>query len=197
MRFNFSTRILHISMIVVVSYQMLSSLWMSPPEPGKLTSIENTLFSLHITVFGWASMIIAGVYALMRFYESEAWARLVPWFSSIHRRAFVISAKKELPQMFKGKLAPPEDKGALAGAVHGLGFILLLSMGLTGLYVLFGVRIDGDFRDDIRLVLFFHEWFGVLIWTFLGAHVLVSIWHLLIGQWCIVDIFRRGKIRWK
>ena len=94
MRFNFATRILHISMIVVVSYQMLSSLWMAVPEPGKLTRLENTLFSLHITVFGWASIIIAGVYALMRFYESKAWGRLVPWFSSTRRRAFVNSAKK-------------------------------------------------------------------------------------------------------
>ena len=197
MRFNFSTRILHISMIIVVAYQMLSSLWMAVPEPGKLTSLENTLFSLHITVFGWASIIVAGVYALMRFYESEAWGRLVPWFSSARRRAFTHSAKKELPQMLKGKLAPPEDKGALAGAVHGLGFMLLLGMGLTGLYVLFGVRIDGNLSEDIRIVLFFHEWIGVFIWTFLGAHILVSIWHLVIGQWAIVDIFRRGKIRWK
>ena len=197
MRFNFSTRILHISMIIVVSYQMLSSLWMAVPEPGKLTSLENTLFSLHITVFGWASIIVAGVYALMRFYESEAWGRLVPWFSSTRRHAFALSAKKELPQMLKGKLAPPEDKGALAGAVHGLGFMLLLGMGMTGLYVLFGVRIDGNLSDDIRLVLFFHEWIGVFIWAFLGAHILVSIWHLVIGQWTIIDIFRRGKIRWK
>jgi hypothetical protein len=197
MRFKLSTRILHISMILVVSYQLLSSLWMAVPEPGKLHNLGNTLFSLHITIFGWASIIVSGVYALTRFYESEAWGRLVPWFSSHHRRVFFKSAQQELPQMFKGKLAAPEGKGALAGAVHGFGFLALLGMGMSGLYVLFGVRLDGNLRDDIQFVLHIHEWFGILIWAFLGAHVFLSICHLLVGQISIMDIFRRGQIRWK
>lgn len=197
MRLKLSTRILHISMVIIVAYQLLSSLVMALPEPGKLPGVESTLFSLHITVFGWAAIIVSGVYAATRFFEKEAWGRLVPWFSKDRRRAFYRSARNELPQMFKGKLAPPEDRGALAGAVHGFGFLALLGMGMTGLYVMLGVRPDGNLRDDIQFVLYFHEWFGVLIWTFVGAHIFMTLYHLLLGQTKVIDIFRRGRIRWK
>jgi len=197
MRFKLSTRILHISMAIIVVYQLLSSLVMAVPEPGKLPGIESTLFSLHITLFGWAAIIVSGTYALAQFYDKEAWGRLVPWFSAARRKAFFVSARDELPQMFKGKLAAPERRGALAGAVHGLGFLTLLGLGMTGLYVMLGVRPDGNLRDDIQFVLNFHSWFGFLIWTFIGAHVLMTIYHLLLGQTKVIDIFRHGRIRWK
>jgi len=144
MRINLSTRLLHFCMVVVVAYQMISSVLMVAPEPGKMTGIDTTLFYLHVTVFGWAAVIFSGVYAMTRFYEPDAWGRLVPWFSSKYRHAFFKSASKELPGIFRGRLAPPEAKGALAGSVHGLGFlycsvwVFLVSMCWLA-YVLMGV----------------------------------------------------------
>jgi len=169
---------------------------MTVPEPGKLTGIDTTLFYLHVTVFGWAAVIVGGVYAMSRFYEANAWGRLVPWFSKKYLQLFFKSAKKEVPGIFSGHLAPPEDKGALAGAVHGIGFILLLCLGLSGLYVLLGLRSDGTMSEDVLTLLSMHEICGIIVWAFLAAHILMTLYHLILGQRRILDIFQRGRIPW-
>lgn len=196
MRFNASTRILHFSIILVVAFQLISSVWMLVPEPGKMLGFRTTLFTLHITLFGWAAFILGGTYALMRYYDREAWGRLVPWFSLKHMTEFFRSSRRELPGIVTGKLAPPEDKGALAGAVQGLGFLLLIALGATGIYVELGWRSDGTMADDILLFLDFHSLFGDLIWIFVCGHILMTLYHLAKRQRRILDIFKRGKIRW-
>ena len=190
MRINLTTRVLHLLMIVAALCQLLSSVWMKIPEPGKLPSFETKLFFLHIVLAGWVAVVIGGAYGLTRFYEADAWGRLVPWFSAVRRAAFFKSARKEIPNVFRGRLAPPEERGALAGAVHGFGFLLLIGLGLTGSYVLLGLRTDGAMRGDVLLVFDFHQLFGKLIWMFLGAHVFMVLYHLLLGQLKILDIFR-------
>lgn len=197
MRINLSTRLLHFGMVVVVSYQMISSVFMTPPEPGKMTGIDTTLFYLHVTVFGWAAIIFSGVYALTRFNDSHAWGRLVPWFRAAYRVKFFASARKELPDILRGRLAPPEEKGALAGAVHGFGFLLLLGLGLSGIYVLLGLRTDGTMAYNTLLLLDFHQLCGVLIWGFLAAHIIMTLYHLVLGQYKAIDIFKCGRIPWK
>lgn len=197
MRIDLSIRTLHFGMVTVVFYQLISSIWMLVPEPGKMHGFENTLFALHITIFGWGALILGSVYALIRFYEPEAWGRLIPWFSSKYRSAFFESARKELPNIFKGRLAPPEDTGALAGAVHGFGFLLLIALGLTGGYVAIGIRSDGTMRADTLLLLDFHQLFGFLVWAFIVTHVIMTLYHLILNHRKVVDIFKRGRIPWR
>jgi len=191
------TRVMHISMIVTVAFQLISSLLMFVPEPGKLVTYETVLFSLHIMLFGWGAFLISSIYAMTRFAEKDAWGRLVPWFSKRHRDAFFKSAKEEIPGVFTGKLAPPESRTALAGAMHGLGFLTLIALGLTGAYVMNGVRSDGTMTQDMLLMFEAHEFFGVVIWTFLACHVGMVIYHLILGHKHILDIFERPKIKWK
>lgn len=197
MRLNTVTRVLHYLMIFTVAFQLISSLLMFVPEPGKLVTYETVLFSLHIMLFGWGAFLISSVYAMTRFAEKDAWGRLVPWFSKKYRAAFMKSAKAELPGIFKGELAPPEDRGALAGAMHGLGFLTLIALGLTGAYVMNGVRSDGTMTADMLFMFDMHEMFGVIIWVFLACHVSMVIYHLILGHKRILDIFERPKIRWK
>ena len=190
MRINLTTRLLHLLMVVTALCQLLSSVWMKIPEPGKLPGFETKLFFLHIALAGWVAVVISGAYALTRFYEADAWGRLVPWFSAVRRVAFFKSACKEIPDVFRGRLAPPEEKGALAGAVHGFGFLLLIGLGVTGSYVMLGLRTDGTMRSDVLLVFDFHQLFGKLIWTFIGAHLFMTLYHMVLGQRKILDIFR-------
>ncbi|MDX8389666.1 MAG: cytochrome b/b6 domain-containing protein [Mariprofundaceae bacterium] len=197
MRFNKTTRILHYCMVISVLYQLLSSIWMAVPEPGKLVGYEAVLFSWHIMFFGWGAFLISAVYAMTRFSEPNEWIRLIPWFSKKGRSAFVTSAAKELPDVMRGQLAAPESKGALAGAMHGLGFTLLISLGLTGAYVMNGVRSDGSMTMDMNFMLELHSIFGVLIWSFLACHIFMVLYHLLLGHRKVLDIFARIGIRWK
>ncbi len=197
MRINTTTRVLHYCMIFTVAFQLISSLFMTVSEPGKLVTYSTVLFSLHIMLFGWGAFLISSVYAATRFGEKDAWGRLVPWFSKKHRTAFIKSAKEELPSVFKGTLSPPENQGALAGAMHGLGFLTLIALGLTGAYVMNGVRSDGLMTQDMLLMFQFHELFGVVIWTFLGFHVFMVFYHLALRHKHILDIFELPHIRWK
>jgi hypothetical protein len=184
-------------MILTVAYQLFSGLFMEVPEPGKIVSWSYVMFSWHIIFFGWLAFLVASLYAAIRFAEPGQWQRLIPWFSKQGRAAFVKSAKEELPRIFKGTLSRPEKQGALAGAMHGLGFTLLICMGMTGAYVMNGVRSDGSMTLDMMLFLDMHSFFGVLIWAFLLCHVSMVIYHLILGHHHILDIFERARIPWK
>ncbi|MDX8395769.1 MAG: cytochrome b/b6 domain-containing protein [Mariprofundaceae bacterium] len=197
MRINTNIRVLHFSIVVTVIYQLASSIWMAPPEPGKLVGFDAVLFSWHVFFIGWAAFILGCVYAMVKFTEGDDWGRMIPWFSGERRAAFFKSARRELPDVLTGKLAPPEKKGALAGAVHGLGFLLLIALGSTGGYVMNGVRTDGSMTADMNLMLYLHETFGILIWAFLASHVLMVLYHLVLGHPKVLDIFERISIQWK
>jgi len=197
MRINPITRILHFLMIITVAFQLFSGLFMEVPEPGKIVGWSYVIFSWHIIFFGWLAFLLGGLYAGIRFSEPGQWQRLIPWFSAEGRAAFIKSAKEELPGIFKGELRLPEKQGALAGAMHGLGFTLLIMMGMTGAYVMNGVRSDGSMTSDMLLFLDLHSMFGVLIWAFLILHVSMVIYHLILGHKHILDIFERLHINWK
>jgi hypothetical protein len=197
MRINSITRVTHIMIIITVAFQLFSGLFMEVPEPGKMVGWSYLLFSWHIMFFGWLAFLLGSLYAATRFGEPGQWVRLIPWFSKEGRAAFAKSAKEELPDIFVGKLARPEKQGALAGAMHGLGFMLLICMGMTGAYVMNGVRSDGSMTMDMMLFLDMHSFFGVLIWLFLFCHASMVIYHLMLGHKNILDIFERIKINWK
>ncbi|MDQ6962351.1 MAG: cytochrome b/b6 domain-containing protein [Mariprofundaceae bacterium] len=190
MRIDGLTRSLHICMVITVLFQMLSSLWMFTPEPGKMVGYETILYSWHIMFIGWSSVTIACVYAMLRFAEYHEWTRLIPWFSASKRALFLKSAKEEIPGVFKGELAPPENRGALAGAMHGFGFLLLIAMGLTGSYAMLGIRPDGTTSADMTLMFELHSWGGVFVWFFLTAHVSMVIYHVILGHYKVLDVFQ-------
>jgi len=197
MRINSVTRVLHFTMIFSVAFLLFSGLFMEVPEPGKIVGYEAILFSWHIIFFGWLAFMIGCIYAAIRFGEPGQWERLLPWFSKKGREAFLKSAKEELPGIFTGKLSLPEKQGALAGAMHGLGFTLLICMGMTGAYVMNGVRSDGSMTMDMLLFLDMHSMFAVLVWAFLIFHVSMVVYHLILGHKHILDIFERIHINWK
>lgn len=197
MRINALTRVMHLLMIITVAFQLFSGLFMQVPEPGKIVGWTYIIFSWHIIFFGWLAFLLGGVYASIRFSEPGQWHRLMPWFSKKGRAGFIESVKKELPGIFTGKLPLPEKQGQLAGAMHGLGFTLLICMGLTGAYVMNGVRSDGSMTTDMLLFLDLHSMFGILIWAFLILHVSMVVYHLILGHTHILDIFERINIPWK
>ncbi|ATX81646.1 cytochrome b561 [Mariprofundus ferrinatatus] len=196
-RIDKATRVFHYLFIATVAFQLGSALIMRVPEPGKMVIFENVLFSLHIMLVGWTAYLISFIYAMTRFAQKDAWGRLVPWFSKKYRAEFFKSAKEELPGIFTGKLAPPENRTALAGAMHGLGFLTLIALGSTGAYVMNGVRSDGTMTDDMMFMFELHEFFGVVIYVFIACHVSMVVYHLILGHKRVLDIFERIKIRWK
>jgi len=197
MRFSTSTRLLHFFLIVTVVYLLFSSKFMMAPEPGKMIGFKTILFTLHMVFFGWVAFLISTAYAMILYQDKDRWARMVPWFSSSHSAAFFKSARKEISGLFLGRLPPPEGKGALASAAHGLGILLLIAQGSAGAYLMLGVRSDGTMRPDTLLALDVHVFFGKLIWIFLIGHFCMFIYHLIFGHRKILDVFQRVNIPWK
>ena len=197
MRFSQSTRILHLLMIVSVIFQLLSSLWMVTPEPGKIAGAGTNLFTLHIMFFGWLAFIVSATYGMIQRSDPVAWARLMPWFNSERRGRVVAEFRKEFFGIFTGKLTPPEARGSLSGAIHGAGFVLLMALTLTGAYAMLGVDYNDRMRDDVVAFRSMHELLAVFIWTYLGGHVFMVLYHILLGNRHILDIFAAIRINWK
>ena len=196
-RINTATRVLHFLLILTVTFQLGSALVMRVPEPGKMVIWANVLFSWHIMFIGWTAYLLSFIYAMTRYADKDAWGRLVPWFSKKYRSEFFKSAKEELPGIFMGKLAPPENRTALSGAMHGLGFLTLIALGTTGAYVMNGVRYDGSMTMDMLFMFNLPELFGIVIYVFIAFHVFKVIYHLLLGHNRVLVICERIKINWK
>lgn len=167
------------------------------PEPGKMIGFRTILFTLHMVFFGWMAFLISTAYAMILYQDKDRWARMAPWFPACRRTAFFKSARREISGIFRGSLVPPEEKGALASATHGLVIFLLIAQGSAGAYVMLGVRSDGTMRPDTLLALDFHAFIGKLIWIFLIGHVCMFIFHLMFGHRKILDVFQRVSIPWK
>jgi len=182
MRISRLTRVIHYGLIFSVLFQLISAEWMLIPEPGKIAGLGVSIFYTHVWFSGWVVFILATLYAMLMTDDPDGLGLLVPWFSAKRRAAFFQAARKEVPGIFRGRLAPLERKSPLAGAIHGLGIITLLGLGLTGSYVMLGVRSDGTMSADILLFLEVHEFFGVLTWTFLAGHIFMAIYHLFLGH---------------
>lgn len=197
MRYSQLARAFHYCMLFVVLYQMIGSIWMTAPEPGKIVSWEMIVFSLHVWLFGWAAFLLGGAYVMIKSRDRDELGRLYPWFSAKRRAAFFASAREEIPGMLKGRLPPAEYKSALAGAVHGLGLALLIAQGTTGAYVMLGLADYSGKSMDVLLMFKLHEFCGILVWVFLAGHIFMTLYHLALGHRAILDIFQRIRIRWQ
>jgi len=182
MRISRLTRVIHYGLIFSVLFQLISAEWMIIPEPGKVVGLGTRIFYIHIWFSGWVVFVLAGVYAMLMTDDPDGLGLLVPWFSTKRRAAFFRAVRTEIPDMFRGRLAPLERKSPLAGAIHGLSIMALLGLGLTGSYVQLGVRSDGTMAADMLLLLEIHQLFAVLVWIFLAGHISMALYHLAVGH---------------
>ncbi len=166
-------------------------------EPGKMEGFDTLLFTLHMMVFGWAAFLVASVYIVILYDDTDGWGRMVPWFSSRFRKVFFMEARNDIASTLRGRFPLPEEQSALSGAVHGTGILLILAQGFTGAYVMLGVRSDGTMREDTLLMLDLHSLFADLVWIFLAGHVAMFLLHLATRHQTIMDIFAKVHVPWK
>ncbi len=197
MRINTTTRVLHYCMIVCVLYQLISAEFMRVLEPGKIAGFDTVLFDFHMMVFGWGAFLVASIYVVILYEDQDGWGRMVPWFTTRHRRAFFKEARNDIVSTLRGRFPLPEEQSVLSGAVHGAGILLVLALGFTGAHVMLGVRSDGTMRADTLLVLDLHAAFAKILWIFIIGHVTMFFFHIVTGHRTIMDIFQRVHIPWK
>jgi len=177
------TRWLHVGLVLAIPLQLLSEEFMRHPKVGRVrTDAEIAFFEMHEWV-GMAALAIVLIHILWSTTKAGGGlARLFPYFSAGGCKS-IIAELKQVPGWFTGKLHATAEESALAGAVHGLGLLLVIAMGATGAVIFFGMDEVtgqmGDFAHDMKEL---HETFGPLVWIYLIGHVGMVALHKIKGH---------------
>jgi cytochrome b561 len=188
MKYGRFTRILHTLIAVGILLELLSSLMMRTPRPGRvLTPVQAFGYDAH----AWVGMAVFGLLALhwIVFVTGHAYkgmGHFFPWFSRVRLDA-VVSDARELLRLQAGD---PEQNDSLAGAIEGLGLLVASILGVTGVVLFFGIAENGAMSGAIRAVREFHEFWGPAMWTYLCIHAGAAMVHLGLGHRSILSVFR-------
>jgi uncharacterized membrane protein len=144
MKYNKLTRWLHAAIALGVTLQLLLSLAMETPKPGRpFGGLEAAAFESH-EVMG---LFVSGVLLLHWLFLLSGHAglgkeHLFPWFSRQRRDAMIDEIKQ---QWARRRLEDTQQPSAVAGATHGLGLLVTSIMAITGGVVYF--RYGGKWRN--------------------------------------------------
>jgi len=189
MRFNRTARLFHLYIMLTVLMQLISGQLMKVPKPGDtVRSIETIFLSLH----EWNGFIVLGLVALYLMYltnNSDDWKRLFPWMSTSGCKGLWQEIRLDIPGWLKGHLRKPAEAHHIADTVHGLGILLLIGLGSTGIMVFMGLESSGEMNGDIKLLRELHAYLGTWIWIYMFGHAGMTIIHQLKGHNVLREMF--------
>lgn len=185
---SYTTRLLHFSVALTVTLQLMVSLLMERPEPGEHVSALAAVF--------WEVHEVLGVVAVMAIFVHWLWLlkakdtgfhHLFPWGKKERKQILedikLIKARKPLS-------GGPGSAG-LVGLVHGLGFLAATGMAVTGA-VLFLTLPEGDVKAGffVEGIMELHEGISTLVWVYWIGHVGMAFLHHRSGQDTVTNMFR-------
>jgi len=176
-----ATRALHLSILLVVVSQLLSSQVMERPFPGDEPGWP---FLLHewIGLAGVCVITLFWLWSLARNPAETPLSRLFPWLSRKRLSDIADEIVGFLRDIFALR-APSFKLDAIASAVHGLGLMLASFLALSGAawYFVFTGTSYG------KTVIGLHSLAGNLMWVYLIGHASMAILHQLAGD----EVFSR------
>lgn len=181
------TRWLHLVFVIVIPLQLLSEEFMKRPKlvdgvPRIRSAAESNFFEMH-EIMGMIALAAVVLHILWSATQAGGGlGRLFPCFKSGGCQN-IIAEIKQIPGWFTGRLHESAEDSALAGAVHGLGLMLVLVMGLTGSTMFFGMdETTGEMNEFVHSMKELHEGLGGLVWVYLFGHVGMVVLHRLKGH---------------
>ena len=189
MKFSRATRILHILIIIVVSLQLLSQTWMFVPTPDKLpqTQLAAWLFVIHLCV-GIMGLCFVAVRLMTIMDDENDSKRLFPFFRKDNINAF-FRELQSVPNWLKQGPPSPEQDSLIASSVHGLGLLLILGLGTTGVLFYMGLEPDGAMDSLTKFFRETHEFFATFLWIYIIGHVGMYVRHRMSGHQQVSEIF--------
>jgi len=186
MRFSRTTRWLHLAITLAVFIQLISEQLMKVPKPGEtVQTIEAIFLGLH-EWNGFIALAIVVFYLMYLANDSDDWKRLFPWMSTAGCKGLWQEIRFDIPGWLKGRLKRPAEAHHIAGTVHGLGTLLLIGLGSTGIMIFMGLESSGEMNAEIKLLRSLHASLGTLIWIYVFGHTGMAILHQLKGH----NVFR-------
>jgi cytochrome b561 len=188
MKYGRFTRILHSLIAIGILLELLSSLVMRTPRPGRVvTPLQAFGYDTH----AWVGMAVFVVLVLHWIVFVAGHARkgighFYPWFSRARLDAVVSDAR----ELLRLRVEDPDKADSLAGAIEGLGLLVASILGATGVALFFGIAENGVMSSAIRTVREFHEFWGPAMWTYLCIHAGAAMVHLGLGHRSILSVFR-------
>jgi len=189
MRFTRAIQRIHLAIVCLVLFQLFSEQLMEIPKPDKAIDDTQALFLL---LHEWNGFIVLGLailFLMLRADKSQERHSLFPWLSVSGWKGLFKEICNDIPSWFKGNLKKPEESFHIASSVHGLGILLLLGLGATGIMVFMGLEPNGYMDRDTKLIKDLHSDMGDLIWVFVLGHSVMALLHQLAGHRVFQSIF--------
>lgn len=191
-KYNRLTRWLHFGVALSVTLQMIVSLVMGAPEPGRpAAGLEAAAFEVHETVgllvFG---LLLLHWLFLLSGHIPLGMGHLFPWFSRQRRAAMLDEIKQ---QWVRRQLHDTRQFSAVAGATHGLGLLVTTLMAITGVILYFGMAENGAMPPLVDAIKELHEGVSSLMWIYLGGHAGIGAVHQWLGHRTLSDMFDLRK----
>jgi cytochrome b561 len=90
---------------------------------------------------------------------------------------------QELRELALLRLPPGSPENRLAGLVHGLGFLAVTGMVLTGAVLFFGIPEGGaDLTGATQGSEELHEVLATLVWVYWGGHIAMAVLHEFLAR---------------
>lgn len=188
MKYDPLTKLLHASIALGVSLQMITSLVMIYPKPGRL---PNQWYEVH----EWMGIALLGIVSIHWLWAvGRTLARgdamlLFPWFSWARLDQLGRDIAETAREALRGRLPAGDEPRALPAAVQGLGLLLALGMAATGTALAMGMAPDGGLSPWLRVVKEVHESLAPVMWAYLLVHPLLGVIHQIAGHGSLRRMF--------
>jgi len=193
MRYTFEEKVLHFLIAGGMLLQLVLEQWMQRPKPGETITVLQALFFGAHEFIGISLLGIVMTRFMLMAGDREAFLRLFPWFEKKGRQSLAYELKNALSGWFSGNLKAIGEQDFLAKAVHGLGLLLALGLGLTGLTLFIEISPEGSTGALGHGTMEVHGLMGTLLWVFIIGHITMTIYHQLLGHRALQHIFWKGK----
>lgn len=184
-KWSVQTRWLHLGLAVTVTLQLALSLVMEPPDEKSATAIARAAFEAHEFVGIVALLIVLAHWLWSLISQADGGlARLFPWSGSAWAEV-----KADLRLLMNRQLPEGGPRGGLPGLAHGLGFLAVTAMVLTGgvLFILFPETGKPD--ATVEFFADIHSFISNFVWAYWGGHVALAFLHKRAGHTTVQEMF--------
>lgn len=168
-----TTRLIHMSIAFLVVMQLLSSIFMTKPNNGEA---ENLFFEWHeysgIATFNL--IFLFWIYTLFRRKGTSA-GLLFPWFSKSRRKDLKDNTLYYIKAFRNLRVPDHHNNAALPSAIHGLGILLIMAMGITGVSYFAAMSLSITHGFWLSAILALHAFFSKFVWAYLIGHATIAV----------------------